>query len=43
MADLTERPLRVDKKFFKKYNLQKPGEEPIEFSDDGDSFWLPMR
>lgn len=41
-AELTQRPLRVDKKYYENY-MKRPGQEPIEFSDDGDCFWLKMR
>jgi hypothetical protein len=41
-AELTQRPLRVDKKYYENY-MKKPGQEPIEFSEDGDCFWLKMR
>lgn len=41
-AELTQRPLRIDKKYYENY-MRKEGDEPLEFDKDGESFWLPMR
>lgn len=44
-AELTQRPLRIDKKYYTKYMrpLQSPETPALEFAEDGDSFWLPMK
>jgi hypothetical protein len=40
-AELTKRPLRVDKKYHDEYMRQK-GDAPLEWDKDGSSFWMPM-
>lgn len=45
-ADLTKRPLRIDKDYYEKYmkhDLDEKGKEKkFEFEKDGDSFFVPM-
>lgn len=41
-AELTQRPIKIDKKYYENY-MKKPEDEPLEFEEDGDSFWLKMR
>jgi len=40
-VELTKRPLRVDKKYHDQY-MRKQGDKPIEWDEDGESFWMPM-
>lgn len=40
-VSLTKRPLAVNKKYYEGY-LQKEGEKPLEWKEDGNSFYLPM-
>lgn len=41
-AELTRRPLRIDKKYYEKY-IKKPDEKKgWKWNENGDSFWLPM-
>jgi hypothetical protein len=41
-AELTQRPLRIDKKYYENY-MRRDGDEPLEFDKDGESFWMPMK
>lgn len=39
---LTKRPLLVNKKYHAEY-MRKEGDKPLEWDQDGESFWLPMQ
>lgn len=41
-AALTQRPLRVDKKYHDEY-MKKPKDEPLSWDEHGEEFWLIMR
>lgn len=40
-VDITGRPLLINKDYYESY-LRKEGDKPLEFDQDGDSFWVPM-
>lgn len=41
-VELTKRPLLLNKKYYEDY-MRKDGEKPMEWDEDGESFWLPMK
>lgn len=40
-AQLTKRPIRVDKKYYTKY-MKKEDDVALEWDSNGESFWLPI-
>jgi hypothetical protein len=40
-VELTKRPLLLNKKYYEDY-MRKDGEKPLEWDQDGESFWMPM-
>lgn len=41
-VELTKRPLLLNKKYYEDY-MRKDGDKPMEWDEDGESFWMPMK
>jgi hypothetical protein len=40
-VELTKRPIMLNKKYYEA-NMRKKGDKPMEWDEDGESFWMPM-
>lgn len=40
-VELTKRPIMLNKKYYEA-NMRKEGDKPMEWDEDGESFWMPM-